>query len=316
MASDEGAAVERLVPGRGGRWVRDASFALSEFFELPGGSDGETDIEGLAIDDGWLWLIGSHALVRPRPKDGDGPERALRSMLNVRREPNRYLLGRVPLVERKSGLFEPVAKAKEREAAQVEIGKRSSALMSWLNRDPHIGAFLSLPAKENGFDIEGLAVQGETVWIGLRGPVLRGHAVILRFDLRERRNNLLKARKGADGRRYTKFLIDADGLGIRDLMIEDDDLLMLCGPTLTTDGAFQVLRWKGAGTTKGAMVVPKDDIQRVQVLDEAGLGGNPEVILRWDGDNVLVVHDNPDARRIGKGGLSLTADLITIPKAD
>ena len=31
--------------------------------------------------------------------------------------------------------------------------------------------------QENGLDIEGIAVEGDRVWLGLRGPVLGGHAV-------------------------------------------------------------------------------------------------------------------------------------------
>ncbi|WP_457090403.1 DUF3616 domain-containing protein [Microvirga sp. P5_D2] len=43
----------------------------------------------------------------------------------------------------------------------------------------HNRPFLSIPSKENGFDVEGLAVREGRISPGLRGPVLRGHAVVL-----------------------------------------------------------------------------------------------------------------------------------------
>ena len=44
---------------------------------------------------------------------------------------------------------------------------------------------MRLPSKDNGLDIEGLAVLGNRVYLGLRGPVLRGRAIILELELEE-----------------------------------------------------------------------------------------------------------------------------------
>jgi hypothetical protein len=46
-----------------------------------------------------------------------------------------------------------------------------------LAEDPHFEGFIRtkvIPGKDNGFDSEGLAVADDRVFIGLRGPVLRG----------------------------------------------------------------------------------------------------------------------------------------------
>lgn len=40
--------------------------------------------------------------------------------------------------------------------------------------DPHFAPYLAIPGKGNGFDIEGLAVDGQRLFLGLRGPVLLG----------------------------------------------------------------------------------------------------------------------------------------------
>jgi hypothetical protein len=42
--------------------------------------------------------------------------------------------------------------------------------------------FLPLPGKDNGFDVEGLAVFGARLFVGLWGPVLCGWAVILELN--------------------------------------------------------------------------------------------------------------------------------------
>ena len=40
-----------------------------------------------------------------------------------------------------------------------------------------------IPGKDNGIDCEGLAVAGDRVFIGLRGPVLRGWAMIIELQV-------------------------------------------------------------------------------------------------------------------------------------
>ena len=57
---------------------------------------------------------------------------------------------------------------------------RHDALTRTLRDDPHLGPFLSIPSKDNGFDIEGLAAApGGRLFLGLRGPVLNGWACVL-----------------------------------------------------------------------------------------------------------------------------------------
>ena len=64
------------------------------------------------------------------------------------------------------------------------VTTKGNDLTEALRGDEHLGSFLAIPGKDNGFDIEGLAVAGERLFIGLRGPVLRGWAVILEVELR------------------------------------------------------------------------------------------------------------------------------------
>src|SRR5919109_5258000 len=66
-ACDETATVERLVRASDGDYHQQDSIALGDHFELPEGSAGEMDIEGLAIDGDVLWIAGSHSLKRDKP---------------------------------------------------------------------------------------------------------------------------------------------------------------------------------------------------------------------------------------------------------
>jgi hypothetical protein len=237
LACDETASIERLRRLEDGSFGDHRHYTLNDFVDLPAGAEGEMDIEGLCVEGGFLWIVGSHSLKRCKPKlDESDADDALKNMESVEREPNRYFLGRVPLVEEAPGLFIPAKSEEERHAAWVRFGKKRSALTRWLADDPHLSQFLKIPSKENGFDVEGLAVRGSRIWLGLRGPVLRGHAVVLDLDIKEQAPGRLKARRIDGGQRYRKHLLDTRGLGIRDMRFDGDDLLLLVGPTMSLEG--------------------------------------------------------------------------------
>ncbi|NML13337.1 DUF3616 domain-containing protein, partial [Sphingobium sp. AR-3-1] len=49
--------------------------------------------------------------------------------------------------------------------------------------DPTSFGITKIPAKEGGVDIEGIAVVGTRVALGMRGPVIGGHGVILELEV-------------------------------------------------------------------------------------------------------------------------------------
>ncbi|WGF86288.1 DUF3616 domain-containing protein [Marinivivus vitaminiproducens] len=315
LACDETASVERLEQLEGGRWGRHTHIALDPIFDLPAGPDGEMDIEGLAIDDGFLWIVGSHAHKRKKPKRAKNTAaEALERMEDVEREANRYFLGRVPLKETEPGLFEPVAEHNGRRADTLKLKKTSSRLVSWLRKDRHLAPFLDLPSKENGLDVEGIAVRRDRVWLGLRGPVLLGHAVILEIRLDDTHRHL-KAKRIEGKRRYRKHLIDSAGLGVRDLRFLGGDLLILLGPAMSADGPARILRWRNAVRTPGSGVVDGGRLDHVLELPYRGAYEHPEGIELWPEageESVLVVYDAPAPERFGEGGLAMTADVFDL----
>ncbi|MEO0804655.1 MAG: DUF3616 domain-containing protein [Cyanobacteria bacterium J06642_2] len=111
-----------------------------------------------------------------------------------------------------------------------------------------MGPFLQmgLPSKDNGFDIEGLAVCGNRVFIGLRGPVLRGWALLLELRVETSAPGTLNLAAPDDGVLYRKHFLDLNGLGIRELCLHGKDLIILAGPTMTLTGAMQIFLLENA----------------------------------------------------------------------
>ena len=345
VAGDESAALERLVRGPDGAYGARRRFPLADLVDLPDGAAEEVDIEGIDVADGWLWVVGSHARARRKadPSDDDVPAQ-LERLAAVRRGGNRQLLARIPLVRGDDGhptlaRAAPGAEGAEgadggatgdgtRHAARLRGGRKRSVLTRALRRDEHLASSLGMPSKENGLDVEGLAAVGKRLLLGLRGPVLRGIAVVLEVEPRARKrrpDRLGLARIGPGGRRYRKHFLDLCGLGVRDLCVDGDDVLVLAGPTMTLDGRCAVFRWPGAaamvrdGADRDDTLVGEDAL-RVALDLPYGAGAeegveHPEGIAfvpdRAGRRGLLVVHDSPsEQRRRGPG--ELEADLYRL----
>jgi hypothetical protein len=319
LACDETASIERLQRLDGSSYGHHEHFPLDGLVDLPAGADGEMDIEGLCVEGGFLWIVGSHSLKRSRPKRaGNAANEALARMEEVEREPNRFFLGRIPLAEGKPGLFRPARSNGERQAAWVKFGKRHSALARWIANDPHLGPFLTIPSKENGFDVEGIAARGDRIWLGLRGPVLRGHAVVLDMEFRQKAPDRLKARRIDGNRRYRKHLLDTRGLGIRDMRLDGDDLLLLVGPTMSLEGPAFVLRWRDAVHDNASGVISPNRIETVAELPYRLNVDHPEGLELWPEagpEALLIIYDAPAPDRTDPDGFTVRADVVHPPAA-
>lgn len=321
-ACDETATIERLVQGEDGDFHHAENIALGDYFDLPGDRDDEMDIEGLAIDGSDLWITSSHSLKRDKPDlPASDHEEAIASLAEIETDDNRCFLGRLPLTDAKDGLYvvDPAAVASDDETAPacLEIlSEGRNKLKKLLSKDPHLGAAMDMPCKENGFDIEGLAVKHGRVFLGLRGPVLRGWAVILELELKAKKPGRLKPRKLNDaGDRYLKHFLPLDGLGIRDLRFDGDDLLILAGPTMDHDGTGALFRWRHPIGADGHRLHQNDDLERLLDLPY-DRGRDQAEGLAWldtdQGRRLLVVHDSPSPERLVKDQQGLTADLLDL----
>ncbi|MEV1173888.1 DUF3616 domain-containing protein [Nonomuraea sp. NPDC049784] len=288
VAGDETATFEHLA-WTGDHYGAQRTFSLADYVSLPAGPEDEADIEGLARADGHLWLVGSHSLKRKKVKSKD-PEKAAYRLATVVREENRFILVRLPLHDEVPG------------TGTVLSGKDN--LTTHLRDDRHLAPFLELPGKDNGLDVEGIAVVSEQVYIGLRGPVLRGWAVVLELRLDDAGKGRLRLREP-----YRKHFLDLGGLGARDLCPDGDSLLILAGPTMDLDGPVRVVRWRPGG--KRQEVVPEDELETVIELPYGVGCDHPEGLVRLDDGRLMVVYDSPSPARITPAG-GVLADVFTI----
>lgn len=325
VASDESNSVQRLSETEPGTFGERRAFALSNYLEMPAPDDEEADIEGLDAAGGYLWLVGSHSLKRRKAKPNGDPEKQIARLAKIAVDGNRYLLARIPLDENKHGDAVLRDRTEDgdgaRTAARLMGGTRGNLLMDALRLDPHLSPFLEIPGKDNGLDIEGIAVHGNRVFLGLRGPVLRGWAVLLEMQVEEAAPGLMAlAPLGKHAPLVRKHFLDLRGLGVRDLCFHGSDLLVLAGPTMDVDGPAGIFRWKHALKADEPALLGRDDLEQVVSVPygtgEHDARDHPEGIALFAADGgkprrLLVVYDSPAARRLqGKSGVR--ADLFRL----
>jgi hypothetical protein len=321
-ASDETSCLERLrrEPHRSGktiRYARHERIPLSEYFAFGVRPRSQADIEGLAFDGEYLWVVGSHSLVRPQPRRRDDSHARAAALGKLEHRVDRSLLGRIP-VDRETGeLSASIGGAQGfRHAASFRVTRTGNQLIRALARDPHLGPFLRLPSKDNGFDIEGIAVHRERVFLGLRGPVLGGWAVVLEIRVTDGPRGELRIQPiSSSGAQFRKHFLDLGGLGVRDLCMDGRDLLILAGPTMKLDGPAVVYRWYGAAKTPRASVVFNDALGTVLDLPVGERADHPEgmALVRAGrrGRALMVVFEKASARRRLSPG-SVRASLFAI----
>ncbi|MBI3796748.1 MAG: DUF3616 domain-containing protein [Deltaproteobacteria bacterium] len=337
VVNDETVSLERLTyqgtNAEGAhRYGEHTQFGLNDFLRLPvpptlGASDiEEADIEGLDFRDDYLWLVGSHSLKRKQPEENKSAEENVKRLEKVSSDGNRFLLARIPLVEENGlpTLKKAVAQHDKRlTASQLSGDSASNDLMAALRQDEHLPPFFAIPSKDNGFDIEGLAVVSKRLFIGLRGPVLRGWAIILEVEPEEKDNDAstLKLKNIGPGHRpYRKHFLQLGGLGIRDLCVQDSDLLILTGPTMDLDGPVTLFRWPGGALPSSeSLVFAKNLITVFQVpYGQGNLKGKDHAegltLFAPDGStnrSVLIVYDSAAQSRTTRNN-SVEADIFSL----
>lgn len=217
VASDETTEVLVLekVPGdSAGTWTFRSS---APPIRLPVSGDDEIDIEAIAADGYTLYVAGSHSLAREKLSSSRSYDKNRERFQVVKREPNREHVFRFE--------FDPDT------GTVSKMGEIS--LRSLLDRDPILHRFTQIPGKENGIDIEGLAVVGGTLYLGFRSPVLRyGFVPILKMRF-------------ATPELGELLFVDLGGRGIRDMTPVADGFLLLAGPPAAGGRSFELFYWTG-----------------------------------------------------------------------
>ncbi|MDQ4103805.1 MAG: DUF3616 domain-containing protein, partial [Actinomycetota bacterium] len=285
------------------------TFRLADVLSLPGDPNGEVDVEGLGRHGPYLWALGSHSSRRKQIKAKHDGDKAVRRLAQVTDEPSRRLVARLAVADGPDGLPAIVRKTPNGHTSALLPGGITGLLVD----DPHLSPFLAIPGKDNGFDVEGIAVHGESLYLGLRGPVLRGWAVVITLRPRQDMGQdvLELAPLDDDGAVYRTHFLDLDGLGVRDLCPDGADLLVLTGPSMNLDGPVRVYRWHGALDGAAPRVVRAPALSRELDLPFGDGDDHAEGIGLLDGRRLLVVYDSPAPARLIEPGTVL-ADVVPL----
>lgn len=326
MSCDERTSIERLRQTGPHEFGQHCRYELAKLLDLAD-PEGEIDIEGLAEAEHYLWVIGSHIRKRKQPKpDEDDVAKQIARLAEVKQEPSRYLLARIPLLlNPETGDYElhraaphPTDPTQTLRAAQLHGSSSSNELLDIVAQDPHLQPFVQIPGKDNGFDIEGLAIAPDgRLFVGLRGPVLRGWALVLELLPYEDKHGRLRLDKvpGGTEKFYKKHFLDLGGMGLRELRQRGPDLLLLAGPTMDLDGTIAVYCCPNALRQEQDSLHGSDALQRLFDVPH-GFGptagqDKAEGMALLDDQHILIVFDSPaDARKPAPH--QVTADVYKI----
>ena len=256
--------------------LNDGSLVAGDFIRLiynvQDGKPVELDAEGVAFADGDFFVVGSHG--RPRHE----AEAKKEAKNKAKAEASRYVFRiRFDLngVDHDARLTGP-----------VEI-KTSTKLPKFIKDWPELAPSFDRSLEDNGLTIEGVAVKGEKIYFGMRGPVLPDKsAAILSVPL-------LALFDGQSGNPQLHHVNLEKSRGVRDLVAFENGFLLIAGPVndppdgSVNDGDYSVYWWDG--------------INHARRLDEIKSFGNkvkPEGILPIDQRDgklrVLLFFDGPD----------------------
>lgn len=229
----------------------------------------EIDLEGITrhADPATFFAVGSHSW---RRKNIFGANHAGKSYSKLKER------------------FEVESPDRERDRdrlMRIELDPQTGVLASLselplrqlLEADPVLSVFGEIPSKENGIDIEGIASDGEKLYLGFRGPVFRGGLapvlVASATDL-----------SGAELR-----YVPLDGRGVRDIARVSDGFLIIAGPMGDSPLSYQLVHWDGIDAFPGVREPGDPPHGKTRVLGTIPTppGGKAETVV------VLAEHEGP-----------------------
>jgi hypothetical protein len=214
MGADEGSTI-KVLKFNGDGYQGERSISLS--------NDEEIDIEGIACEGDAVYVVGSHSCKRAVPDPTESYER------------NREVIADVASESQRDRLFRCSWKA---DAGIEQTNLRS--VIECADSDNPLRLFSRIPSKENGVDIEGIAVKDGLLHIGFRGPVLRDNWV-----------PLLKCKFAPTISQSELVFVNLGGRGCRDITPVDDGFLILAGPVGDGPGSYQIYLWDGVDCLPG-----------------------------------------------------------------
>lgn len=257
VGADEGSNIQILKRAGG-----------TDFELLPKGNvplateETEIDIEGIARYQDYTWVIGSHSLKRKKAKSRDELDEKIRRKGDELTESfNHDRISTVAVEPTREWLY----RLKISDSGTVEPGSiLRGSLRDIFANHPVLSRFRNIPSKENGIDVEGLAVipsgdQEKTkLLVGLRGPVLRGPlSVVLKVSAKE--DEAGNGKKVLKVKLKDTYYLSLGGRGIRgmsEMDSQEDGYLVLAGPVGDEPTPYVLYHWNG-----------KDSVPEIDTLD-------------------------------------------------
>lgn len=267
FVTDEGTEFGIVEPATGKTRTLDLLALMGDLSTTLGSAHpDEVDLEAVAAWDTKLVLAGSASLKRQKTKAGKDNATRMAQVIPASGEGNAHA-NYVWIVDAgDTGRGEP---------RLIDHWDLRALLLA----DPLLAPFRELPSKDNGIDVEGVAADAQHLYFGLRGPVLRGHALVVRTDWK--------------GQAPQLSFLNLQGLGIRALVREPDGkgLYVLAGPTMDLDGPVAIYAWNGRDS-----VFESDDSRALaHVMDVPSDGSHhPEALFVWQGA-LCILSDGPKA---------------------
>jgi hypothetical protein len=245
---------------------------------IANGEDGEElDLEALEITSaGILYVAGSHSLKRKQVKANKTQAENRQRILEIEEEIKRFFLFRLKIDAQSGELIGDIERV---------------SLKSILKNDPLLAPFTNVPSKENGVDIEAIALQGDNVYLGFRSPVLRLNyvpVIVTTFD---------------DPSNYNILYLDLKGNGIRDMTTVEDGFLLITGPSNDGLNPYYLYFWNGedgmvgSDKTTESVLIPLGEIPTPMGAKAEGIAVIEETQA---GYTFVIIYDN-----VPQGGATL-----------
>lgn len=254
VGADEGSKIKILK--------YDEDYKVERSISL--GNDQEIDIEGIACENNTVYVVGSHSYKREKINSTQSYEQNRKAIETVLLDPQRDQLFRFNLST----------------GSKIE----QTSLRSIIESNKVLQLFSNIPSKENGVDIEGIAVHNELLYVGFRGPVLRDNWV-----------PILKCRFAKPIAQVDLVFVNLDGQGIRDLTRVSDGFLILAGSIGDSPGSYQAYFWDGEDCLPGSRTSGR--VGQIKLLGKIPVDENAKaegLALQKESDSyyeVLIVFD-------------------------
>ncbi len=154
------------------------------------------------------------------------------------------------------------------KSGKVKSINQIDNLKKVFKKDDYLNRFIDIPSKENGIDIEGLAFQDNQLFLGFRGPILRGNYVPVMVISCKAFESKVKD--------YEIRFVQLNGGSIRDMAAVDGGFLIIGGPMGDAPGPYGIYFWDGSDMVYGTdrpMPMPPAVVQLEEIVVPVGADG-------------------------------------------